>query len=211
MAITLASSDLLKVLDPANAITRGCFSNRRRPWAAGYGIKAAAVGTTYVVGVNHPGTLAATSVRVTLPGAGAAASATVFTYTVPSSTVTLPTDTSVVVGATYANAIMVAYIGGSKTGTLVPRLGKDVANLTDGPFWRVETSTTIETVAGGTTGAFTDWAVDDIIEIIVPAAADIDVLADVVTGVETVITSYDFMFAGTTAKAGIAYLNRIFA
>jgi len=37
------------------------------------------------------------------------------------------------------------------------------------------------------------------------------VLADVVTGVETVITSYDFMFAGTTAKAGIAYLNRIFA
>lgn len=209
MSISLAATDLLKTLDPSTAALRATYSNRRRPWVAGYGIKTTSIGTTLMYGVNYPGTLAPVTKKISLAGAGAAGGAGVYTYTVPANTVTLPTDTSVAEANTYLNAIMVAYTNGNPFGTLIPRLGKDVANLSAGPFWRVETASTIETVGGGTTGAFTDWATTQTIELIVPTTADIVLLIDNVTGQEEVCNAMDFLAAGGSGKTGVLYLNRI--
>lgn len=68
MAITPTASDSLKTLNPAAASTRSFFSNRRRPWTPGYGLKATPSAAALVVGVNHPGTLAEDTERVTIKG-----------------------------------------------------------------------------------------------------------------------------------------------
>lgn len=209
MSIVLASSDLLKVLDPAAASTRASFSQRRRPWSPGYGLKATAVGTTIVYGVNHPGTLAAVTVRIVVQGAGTAATTSPATYTVPTSTVTLPTDTSLTVGSTYANAIAVLYTQGNPQGTLLPRVATSGGNPSSGAFWRCDSATVFAIATAKVASNFTDMTTDQYVEIIIPSTTATTVW-DVATGVEGTIPAYDFLIAGSTSKAGIAYLNRIF-
>ena len=56
------------------------YGNRQRPWAAGYSARARAEGAATLYGINHPGETSPRVVR--LNGAGAAASASPFTYTI---------------------------------------------------------------------------------------------------------------------------------
>jgi len=203
-------TDLEKVLTPGTLAGRAALSKMRKPWTYGYAIRCETTGTGICVGVATPGDNDLTK-RNVLQGAGAAASATPFTYTLPTgSGITLPTPADVTAAVTYANAILLAYAPGDRSNaTIVPRIATGGANLAAGPFWRCETGTTFTTVGGGTTGAFTDWAVNYVLELIVPATGDITVLFDQAnTTGPLIVPARGIYVAGDNGKTGNIILTR---
>lgn len=77
-----ASANLIRTLAPAAVATRAEFSNRTQPWNAGFMLVARPSAAALVYGVNHPGTLAAATVRVRVSGAGGTAAFATSTGTV---------------------------------------------------------------------------------------------------------------------------------
>ena len=209
MPMTIATSDLLKTLDPAALATRSSYSARRRPFVAGYAARYAAAGAGLVYGVNDPGTLTVATNAV-LHGASAATNATPFTYAIPAGTVTLPTETDLTEADDYLSAIMVAYKKGDEANaTVVRRIEKDGAALTDNlPWWKVATASTFIT-AYGYSSTHTDWQSNWILRIIVPVTANITKLVDVASAGEGILTVTDFMAAGGSGKTSKVFVNRV--
>lgn len=208
MALTVATSDLLKTLDPAAAATRAAYGKRRRPFVAGYKARYRAEGASIVYGVNDPGSLSTKC--ETLNGAGAADNASTFTYAV--ATLSMPTTTDLTDAADYLNAIMVAYRAGDEANAiLVTRLAKDAAASTDNtPYWSVKDGNEIYTHYGYADGKHVDWPVGWILRLIVPVSADIGTALISTTAVgEGVVTVRDFMAAGDRDQASAVILNRV--
>lgn len=205
------SSDLEKVLTPGTLATRAATGKMRKPWTYGYALRCETTGTGILVGVSRPADNDITK-RNVLQGLGTAGtSASAYTYTLPTGTgITLPTSADVTAASVYANAILLAYAPGDRSNaTIVPRVATGGANLAAGPFWRTETGTTFTTVAGGTTGAFTDWALNYVLELIVPAAGDITTLFDQAsTAGPLIVPARGFYVAGDSGKTGNVILTR---
>ncbi len=160
-------------------------------------------------------------VDVVTPGTGftvtvnSTATATVSISTVTPSTVptgvtySLPTTSDITDASNYANAFLLAYAPGDRSNAvLVPRVGTTGAGIT-GPFWRAETATTFTVVASGALGAYVGYPANTVFELIVPAAADINVLINNATGNGSVKV-YDLLVSGATSNTGIITLNRVF-
>lgn len=209
--LTVAPTDLIKILNPATATTRASFSRMRRPWLPGYNALAKASAAAIVSGVNayHPNTAANVSRQ---GGAGAAAGASPFVYTLPTGAgITLPTSNAaaIVESAAYANAFCLIYPRNARgNAILLERIGTGGANVTRA-FWRVETATTF-TISYGYSANYLDLPVGWIAEIQIPTAADIVTLWNPAAAGDTVVAVRDFMVSGGTALTGAVTLNRVF-
>ncbi len=210
----LSAADLLKTLTPATLATRVSFSKGRKPWLPGYRCRASAAGAARLYGVNamplDKGLV--DGVTTLVVGAGASASGSPFTYT-PAPAVSLPTGTDLTDADVLLNAIAIYYPKGDRASAQwLRRIARSASPLTDGsPWWQVASSSTITTAKGYAAANHTDWTVNDVIEIYVPAAADIDLIKTFSAAGEDVVEVMDFMAAGYSGATADVILNRVFA
>lgn len=201
-------ADLLKTLNPAAASSRASYSRERRPWTPGYRAKLAASAAGLLAGVNAYHPKDHTKV-VRMAGAGAANAATAFTYTLPSGVAfNLPTTADITEAGNYLNCLCLIYPGSAREeATLLERVATGAVDPTRAMF-QVVTATTFQIASNYTGGNYVDVPKGWMIEIQVPAAADIVTLYDAAT--PDVINVRDFMAAGGAGKTGVLSLDRVF-
>lgn len=197
MTLTLTQSkQASQTVDPAAVATRAIWGRQRDQFSAGTLLRARSEGLAALVTATHPGKYDATHVAF-LRGAGAAGGASAYSYTMPATAPALPTTSDITTAANYANAVMLAYAPGDReNAVLVPRVATGGGNLAAGPFWRVTNATTISTVGGGSTGAFTDWPADYVLEIVLPT--NIAAAFTAAAAKEDAFTGGDFYVADAT-------------
>lgn len=205
--LTVAETDLIKVLDPAAVATRAAYSRMRRPWTPGYRAKAEAAGAAVLAGVNsyHPDDGAHVN---RLVGAGAAAGASPATYDLPSGTeLTLPTTSPLTTALAYLDAVCIIYAPDDRNNAiLLERVATGGGNVAR-PFWRIDDADTISICYAYAAGPlYSDVPAGWTIEIQVPDSADVANLWSPAAAGTTVVDVRDFMAATTAAIT----LNRIF-
>lgn len=209
--LTVAETDLIKVLDPAAAVTRASYSRMRRPWTPGYRAKAEAADAAVLAGFNafHPDDGEHVNI---LQGVGAAAGATVPSYALPSGTeLVLPETDTLTTALAYLDAVCLIYAPGDRNNAiLVERVATDGADVTR-QFWRIDDASTISIAYAYAAGPlYSDIPAGWCIEIQVPPAAGAEfgpanIWSPAAAGI-TVVDVKDFMAATTAAIT----LNRIF-
>jgi hypothetical protein len=209
---TSAAADLMRTLTPATLATRVAFSGWKRPWLPDYRLRASAGAATRVYGVNAPGLMRGLDAgKITLAsGAAAADNATPFTYT-PTPAITLPVTADLTNADALLDAIAIWYPKDKRgDAQWIRRVEYGGSALTDNlPWWKVASTGTITTAKGYAAAKHVDWTVNDMIEIYVPAAADIALLKTFAAAGEDVVKAMDFMAAGYSTAVGNVVLQRI--
>lgn len=215
MPFSAADSDLLRTLVPLTAAQRLTYSHGRKPWTPGYRARAYVRTDTGKLAGFDAYAIGDTDHVELLRGTGTAADSTGKAYDVTG--LTLPTDTDITDCEDYLNAVLMVYPSLERRGeaVVIERLAKDASlSGVTRPYWQVIDANTFKVGYAYASGPlYSDVPAGWVIEVIVPTAADIDVLVagSTVAGNMSIVTVKDFMAAGVAGTDdGVITLDRVF-
>jgi hypothetical protein len=211
MTFSTTPSDLVRVLDPAAATTRGSYSRMRRPWTPGYAARldASAAGLLFGFDAYHPNDAEHV---IRMQGLGQAPNAAPFLYTVPAGTLPqLPVTADVTEADDYLDCVALVYPNDSRSDSadsMLERIATGGGNVTRAMF-RVQSATTFNIAVSHGGGLYSDVPPGWTIEIQVPPASAIVGMYDGTA--PTAVFLKDFLAAGGAGKTGVLSLNRVFS